>query len=86
MCEKEFIVKSDAGIHARPASMLVKSAMTYPCELFLVKDGVEANAKSIMGVLSLAITQGSKIIIRAEGDREEEACSKLLELFETDFK
>ncbi|MBN1499960.1 MAG: HPr family phosphocarrier protein [Spirochaetes bacterium] len=86
MVEKEFVVQSDAGIHARPASMLVKLAMGFPCEVFIEKDGVEANAKSIMGVLSLAITQGSKLIIRAVGEKEEEACTQLLELFKSDFK
>lgn len=85
MVEKEVTVTSDTGVHARPAMMLVKKAMEFPCEVFLVKDEVEANAKSIMGVLSLAITSGSKIIIRTDGGQEEEAAQEIVDLIETNF-
>ncbi|MCU0821467.1 MAG: HPr family phosphocarrier protein [Spirochaetes bacterium] len=86
MTEEGVLVKSDAGVHARPAMMLVKEAMKFPCEIFLIKDKMEANGKSIMSVLGLAITQGSKIIVRAEGGQEKEAVSRIVSLFNTDFK
>ncbi len=86
MTEKEIHVKSDAGVHARPAMMLVQEAMKYPCEIYLIKDNMEANGKSIMSVLGLAITRGSKIIVRAEGGQEKEAVGRLISLFEKDFK
>ncbi len=86
MTEKIVKIKSDAGIHARPAMMLVKEAMKYPCEVFLVKDDIEANGKSIMSVLSLAITKGSNLIIRAIGDDESQAVENLVMLIEKDFK
>ncbi len=86
MTEKIVKIKSDAGIHARPAMMLVKEAMKYPCEVFLVKDDIEANGKSIMSVLSLAITKGSNLIIRAVGDDESQAVENLVMLIEKDFK
>ncbi len=66
--------------------MLVKEAMKYPCEVFLVKDDIEANGKSIMSVLSLAITKGSNLIIRAIGDDEGQAVENLVMLIEKDFK
>lgn len=86
MTEVDIVVKSDAGVHARPAMMLVQTAMKYPCEIFLIKDDMEANGKSIMSVLGLAITQGSKIIVRAEGGQEKEAVNKIISLFKNDFK
>ena len=86
MCEKEVTVTSDAGVHARPAMMLVKESMKFPCEIFLVKDETEANGKSIMSVLALAITQGTTLVIRAEGEREEEAVDRIVSLIESDFK
>ncbi len=86
MIEREVMVRSDAGVHARPAMMFVREAMKYPCEVFLVKDNVEANGKSIMSVLGLAITSGSRLIVRARGEEEESAVVKLVSLIENDFK
>ncbi len=86
MTEKEVVVKSDAGVHARPAMMFVREAMKYPCEVFIVKDDVEANGKSIMSVLGLAITSGTRLIVRAAGQDEEDAVDRLVSLIENDFK
>lgn len=79
-------VTSDSGVHARPAMMLVKEAMKYECEVFLVKDKSEANAKSIMSVLALGITNGTQLLIRAEGDREHEIVDALAAMIQNDFK
>lgn len=86
MVEKDVIVTSDAGIHARPAMMIVREAMKYPCEVMLIKDNVEADAKSIMSVLGLAIISGSKLTIRANGDGETELVDYLISLIEKDFR
>ncbi|MBN2039123.1 MAG: HPr family phosphocarrier protein [Spirochaetes bacterium] len=85
MTEDTVSINTDAGVHARPAMMLVRSAMKYPCEIFLLKDDIEANAKSIMGVLALAITKGSEITIRADGENEVEAVRELVTLINSDF-
>lgn len=85
MTEKETYIKSDAGVHARPAMMLVKEAMKHPCEVYLVKNTIVANCKSIMSVLGLAITSGSKILVRADGEREEQAVDNIVSLIESDF-
>ena len=85
MTEREVTIHSDAGIHARPAMMLVKEAMKYPCEVFLIKDRVEANGKSIMSVLALAITKGSRLLVRAVGDEEDLAVASIVHLIEKEF-
>ncbi|HOP29337.1 MAG TPA: HPr family phosphocarrier protein [Spirochaetota bacterium] len=86
MVEKDVVVNSDAGIHARPAMMIVREAMKYPCEVMLIKDNVEADAKSIMSVLGLAIISGSKLTIRAHGEGETELVEYLINLIEKDFR
>jgi phosphocarrier protein HPr len=85
MFEKEVVVNSDAGVHARPAMMLVREAMKYPCHVELVKDDVEADCKSIMSVLGLAIVSGSTLIVRADGEQEEEVVDKLVSMIENNF-
>ena len=86
MTEKEAYIGNETGVHVRPAMVLVQEAMKYPCEVLLIKDEIEANCKSIMSVLGLAITSGSKLIVRAFGEREEEAVNRLVALIEADFK
>jgi|YNPMSStandDraft_1061717.scaffolds.fasta_scaffold07277_3 phosphocarrier protein len=85
MKEKKVKVKSDAGVHARPASILVREAMKFPCDIYIIKGQMEANGKSIMSVLGLAITKGSSLIIRANGEMEEEAVDRISALIENDF-
>ncbi len=85
MKQKEVYIKSDAGVHARPAMMLVKEAMKYPCEIRLIKDGVEADCKSIMSVLGLAILPGSTLIVRAKGEDETVAVKALVDMIENNF-
>ncbi len=86
MFEKEIVVTHDAGLHARPATMIVKIAMQYDsCEVYLIKDKDEANAKSIMSVLGLGISTGTKLLVRAEGVNETEVVERICKLIETDF-
>ncbi len=85
MVEKEVVVTSDAGVHARPAMMMVREAMKFACDIVLVKDNVEADCKSIMSVLGLAIVSGSKLLIRAEGEGANEAVSVIAGLIESNF-
>jgi phosphocarrier protein len=85
MIEREVVVTNDSGLHARPASMLVKEAMQYPCSLWLVKDGIEADLKSIMSILSLAVVAGSTVIVRADGENEQEALEHIVKLVEKEL-
>ncbi len=86
MVEKKVQVKSDAGVHARPAMMMVREAMKYKCNVKLVKGGDEADCKSIMSVLGLAIVSGSRLTVRADGEGEEEIVDKIVSLIENDFR
>ncbi len=82
MLKKVAEIVNSLGIHARPASMLVKLASTFDSKVELEKDDVKVNAKSIMGVLMLASEQGDKVTIIAEGKDEEKAVNSLVELIE----
>ena len=82
MGEKVFVVKNETGLHARPASQFVQKAAKFKSVIKLKKDGKEANAKSIISVLSLGASKGSEITISCAGDDEQEALSALIELLD----
>ena len=86
MTEQEVVVKSDAGVHARPAMMIVKEAMKYSCEVKLIKDDVEADCKSIMSVLGLAIVSGSRLVVRASGEGEKKVVESIVKMIENNFR
>ena len=70
---EKVILELETGLHARPASELVKVASRYSSEIKLIKDGEEFNAKSIMGLLSISATKGDIFTIQAEGKDAKEA-------------
>lgn len=80
MVEKEATVVPEAGLHARPASLFVKTAKQFSSSITVVKDGQEANAKSPMKLMTLGAKKGDGILIRAEGEDEEEAVDALVKL------
>lgn len=86
MTEREVVVNSDAGVHARPAMMIVKEAMKYPCDVIIIKDDVEADCKSIMSVLGLAIVSGSRLIVRASGEGEVKVVEAIVAMIENNFR
>ncbi|MBY0097041.1 HPr family phosphocarrier protein [Mesobacillus maritimus] len=79
MVEKQVIVKLKTGLQARPAALFVQEANRFSSEIFLEKDGKKVNAKSIMGLMSLAIGVGSTVSLIVEGKDEEAALSTLSE-------
>ena len=85
MIEKEIEVVNRAGIHTRPAAMIVKLAAKYKSDLFLLRDGFSINAKSIIGVMTLAAEQGAKLKARADGIDENDAVDALASLFAEGF-
>lgn len=85
MVEKEVIVKNRAGIHTRPAASLVKIAARFKSDVYLMRDGFQINAKSIIGVMSLAAEQNTKLLLRIDGEDEEEASEKISEFFKSGF-
>ncbi len=85
MVEKEVQITNKLGLHARPAAMVVQTASKFKSEIRLIKDDLEINGKSIMGVMMLAAEKGSTIKIRVEGEDEAQALEKLIQLFESKF-
>lgn len=83
MVEKNIIIKNPTGLHARPASMLVKEANKYKSEIKIIKNGKEANAKSILSLLSLGISKDSEVTIKVSGDDENEAINAIINLIDT---
>ncbi|PLS16481.1 phosphocarrier protein HPr [Bacillus sp. M6-12] len=79
MVEKTFKVTAETGIHARPATLLVQSAGKFDSDINLEYKGKKVNLKSIMGVMSLGIGQGSDITITADGSDEQDALNTLEE-------
>ncbi|MGR3765762.1 HPr family phosphocarrier protein [Rossellomorea sp. NS-SX7] len=77
MVEKQVEVKLKTGLQARPAALFVQEANRFSSEIFLEKGGKKVNAKSIMGLMSLAISTGSEITLAADGSDEEEAIAAL---------
>ncbi len=85
MIERTVTVTNRAGLHTRPASMIVRLAAKYAAEFFILKDGYEINGKSIIGVMTLAAEQGSTLVLRFEGSDEEESARVMVDLFEDGF-
>lgn len=74
------IVTLDVGLHARPAAYFVREASRFSSEIYVIKGTAKVNAKSIMGVMSLAVSKGTEITIEATGRDEQEAVEKLVEI------
>ena len=85
MKETELTIKNKLGLHARAASLFVKTAEKFKCGVEMEKDGIRVNAKSIMGILMLAAPLGSTVKISTNGESEEECLSALTELVENKF-
>lgn len=79
------VINHPVGLHARPATLFVKAASKYSSEINLVCNGRQANAKSILGVLSLGANQGCEITIQADGADAKEALLELQELIASNF-
>jgi phosphocarrier protein len=82
---KIFTITNKLGLHARAASQFVQMANSFKSDIYVEKDGQEINGKSIMGILMLAATKGSKIAIRAEGDDASEVIVAIEELVTSKF-
>jgi len=80
-----FTIKNRLGLHARAAALLVKTANCFEAEITLEKDGLEVNGKSIMGILMLAASKGSKVTVKVEGKDSVAAIQTLSKLFENKF-
>ncbi len=73
----DYVITDPQGIHARPAGLFVKEASAFSSSITVSKDGKEADAKRIFGIMGLAAKQGQTITVTAAGDDEDEAAEKL---------
>jgi phosphocarrier protein len=86
MYEETVKVINRAGIHARPAALLVQAAKDFKSEIYMERGNDRINGKSIMGVITLGATYGSTIKIIADGEDEQAAVKALVHLFMTKFE
>ena len=86
MQTQDVTIKNRAGIHARPAALIVQTANEFDCDIFLEKDNNSINAKSIMGIITLGAGYNSTVNVKTEGDDEEAALEAIVKLFENRFE
>ncbi len=85
MIKRTVRIVNKLGLHARPAAMLVTAAARHESEVFLTKDDLRVNGKSIMGVMMLAAEKGTELTIEVDGPDEESAMKELLRAVESGF-
>ena len=85
MTSKDITIKNSVGLHARPATFFIQKANTYKSSIWVECGDRRANAKSLLGVLSLAIVQGTEVTLIADGSDENEALEGLSELVDSGF-
>ncbi len=85
MVEKEFIINNEAGLHARPAARLIRTAGGFVSEVHIIRDGKIGNAKSLLSVLALGIFKGTRITVQVDGPDEITALYKIGKLIENNF-
>jgi phosphocarrier protein len=85
MVELETTIKNRAGIHARPSALIAQTSIKFASRIYLEKSGNRINAKSIMGIITLAASFGTWIKIIADGPDEQQAVEALKLLFDSGF-
>lgn len=86
MTERTVTIRNRAGMHARPAALLVKTASAFKSQILIEKDGERINGKSIMGVITLGATYNSQLKLIADGPDELAALDAIERLFENRFE
>jgi phosphocarrier protein HPr len=84
-CRAQLVIRNRLGLHARAAVQLVQTASRFDAEVRVTKDGETVNGRSIMGVMTLAATQGSRIEVVASGPQAAEALGAIRDLVEARF-
>ena len=85
MKEKELLIENKLGLHARAAAQIVKTANAYSSKVTFMKDGLEVDGKSIMGIMMLAAARGSSVLLAVQGEDEKQAAADLEKLFRDKF-
>jgi phosphocarrier protein len=86
MVERIVTIRNRAGMHARPAALLVKTASSFASQISIERDSERVNGKSIMGVITLGATFNTPLKIIAEGPDESEAVDAIQKLFDNRFE
>lgn len=86
MVEQMVTIKNRAGIHARPAALLVQTASKFKSKIFIEKDSDRINGKSIMGIITLGAGYDTNLKLIAEGEDEQDAINALVHLFDSKFE
>ncbi len=85
MTREQVMITNKLGLHARAAAKLVHTASAFTSEIFIGTENEEVNAKSILGILTLAATKGTPLVVRAEGADEQAAVDAIAALFADKF-
>ena len=83
--QADLLIRNQLGLHARACALFVKTAARYQSEVWVARDDLEVNGKSILGVMMLAAEEGASIRVRAEGPDERDAVAALQELVDGKF-
>ena len=86
MINKETTIQNKTGFHVRPTQLFIEKANEYKSKIIVKNDsGMETDGKSILGLMTLGLDFGSKIIVQAEGEDEETAVNELISLINSKF-
>ena len=78
----EITIKTESGIHARPASQIVNTSQKFKSEVIFIKDGNEFNAKSIMNIMGMGLQKGDKINLKVKGADSKKAQEEIIKIFD----
>ncbi len=82
MKEAKIVIKNETGLHARPAATVVSEASKFKSNITVKKGEKEINLKSLLGLLSLGVCKNEEIVVKADGQDEEEAVAKIKSIIE----
>ena len=85
MIRKDVQIINKLGLHARASTRLTQTASQYSCDIWIERNGRRVNAKSIMGVMMLAASNGSTVTLETDGKQEEQAMEALVSLINNRF-
>ena len=85
MIQRTLTVENRAGIHARPATEIVKTASRFKSDIFFVKDSMRINGKSVMGIITLGATYKTRLLCQCDGEDEDELLEAMTQLFANRF-
>jgi len=78
MIEKELIIKNKSGLDSKPAALFIQKASNFQATIWIENNERKANAKSLLGLLSLGLGSGTKVLLSADGDDEAKAIDELM--------